>query len=77
MKKLLSLILLTTLYFLVPKAYADGSETPVVCTPVYGMHNCQRVDLADTGAQDSLAYTFSALSYLAGLVSFIKTKKYQ
>ena len=47
-----------------------------VCTPVYGMADtCEEHIVVDTGAESTLAYSFSALSYLGGLIAFVKSKK--
>lgn len=52
-----------------------NSTTSTVCTPVYGMANtCTEHIVVDTGAADSILFNLSGLSYLAGLVSFIKAK---
>lgn len=46
-----------------------------ICTPVYGQANtCTEHLVVDTGAQDAIFYNFAALSYLAGLAAFIKSK---
>lgn len=46
-----------------------------ICTPVYGSANtCVEHEVVDTGAEDALFFNFAGLSYLAGLVAFIKSK---
>jgi len=76
MKKLL-LTLTIGLFLFIPKAHADGNTTiKIVCTPIYGMANiCEEHITVDTGLENSLFYSFSALSYITGLGLFIKAKK--
>ena len=51
------------------------SVKTTVCTPVYGMANtCTEHVVVDTGAQDSVFFNLAGLSYLGGLVAFIKAK---
>ncbi len=46
-----------------------------VCTPVYGMANtCTEHVVVDTGAADSIFFNAAGLSYLGGLVAFIKAR---
>jgi len=52
------------------------TTTTRICTPVYGMADtCTEHIVVDTGAESAVAYGFSAFSYLAGLVAFVKSKK--
>jgi hypothetical protein len=46
-----------------------------ICTPVYGMADtCTEHIVVDTAGEDSAFLNFAGLSYLAGLVAFIKAK---
>lgn len=46
-----------------------------VCTPVYGMANtCTEHVVVDTGAADSILFNLAGLSYIGGLISFVKAK---
>ena len=46
-----------------------------VCTPVYGMADtCTEHVVVDTAGSDSVFFNFAGLSYLAGLIAFIKAK---
>jgi len=46
-----------------------------ICTPVYGMANtCTEHVVVDTGAQDSIFFNLAGISYIGGLVAFIKAK---
>jgi len=55
---------------------ATTTKKTIICTPVYGMGStCQEHIVVETGAEDSIAFTFSALSYLGGLAAFIKAKR--
>jgi len=48
----------------------------IVCTPVYGAANtCVEHEVVDTAGEDILFFNLASLSYLAGLVSFVKAKK--
>lgn len=47
-----------------------------VCTPVYGMADtCTEHIVVDTGASDSILFNLAGLSYLSGLLAFIKAKR--
>lgn len=47
-----------------------------VCTPVYGMADtCTEHIVVDTGASDSVLFNLAGLSYLSGLLAFIKAKR--
>lgn len=51
------------------------TRTVTVCTPVYGMANtCTEHVVVDTGASDSIFFNLAGLSYLGGLVAFVKAK---
>ena len=53
-----------------------ASTTSRVCTPVYGMADtCVEHITVDTGAETEAFFSLSALSYLGGLISFVKAKK--
>ena len=75
LKAFLATIALLSLIF-TTKALADGGQTgETACTPVYGMANtCIEHQVVDTGVENSIFYTLSAGSYLAGLAAFIKAK---
>lgn len=46
-----------------------------VCTPVYGMAaTCTEHIVVDTGAADSIFFNLAGLSYIGGLVAFVKAK---
>lgn len=48
----------------------------MICTPVYGAANtCVEHEVVDTAGEDILFFNLAGLSYLAGLVSFVKAKK--
>lgn len=48
----------------------------MVCTPVYGAANtCVEHEVVDTAGENVLFFNLAGLSYLAGLVSFVKAKK--
>lgn len=52
-----------------------STQTSTVCTPVYGMANtCTEHVVVDTGAADAILFNLAGLSYLGGLVVFIKAK---
>jgi len=52
-----------------------NSIRTTVCTPVYGMANtCTEHVVVDTGASDSILFNLAGLSYLGGLVAFVKAK---
>jgi len=67
---------LVSLFFILTlPVFADGGTSEVVCTPVYGMANaCIEHLTVDTAGETDLFYSLSGLSYLAGLISFIKAK---
>lgn len=45
------------------------------CTPVYGMANtCTEHIVVDTAGESDLFFSFAGLSYLAGLLAFVKSK---
>ncbi|MBU1199968.1 hypothetical protein KJ953_00360 [Patescibacteria group bacterium] len=47
-----------------------------ICTPVYGMADtCTEHIVVDTGAESAVAYSLSGITYLAGLLAFVKSKK--
>ena len=47
----------------------------VICTPVYGMANtCVEHVVVDTGIEDHIFFNLAGVTYLAGLVAFIKAK---
>jgi hypothetical protein len=70
------IITLVSLFFLVTlPVQADGTTSEVVCTPVYGMADaCIEHIAVDTAGETDLFYSLSGLSYVAGLISFIKAK---
>lgn len=46
-----------------------------VCTPVYGMANtCTEHVVVDTGASDAILFNLAGISYIGGLVAFVKSK---
>lgn len=46
-----------------------------ICTPVYGMANtCTEHIVVDTAGESDLFFSFAGLSYLAGLLAFVKSK---
>mgnify|MGYP001558467831 CR=1 FL=1 len=46
-----------------------------ICTPVYGMANtCTEHIVVDTAGESDLFFSFAGLSYLAGLIAFVKSK---
>lgn len=70
--KTLALVAITYLLVATP-VRADGNST---CTPVYGMANsCAEHKVVDTDIDSGIFYNLAGLSYLTGLISFIKAKK--
>ena len=51
------------------------TTSTTVCTPVYGMANtCVEHVVVDTGAADAVLFNLAGISYLGGLVAFVKAK---
>lgn len=56
-------------------ASATKTVKTTICTPVYGMANtCTEHVVVDTGAADSILFNMAGISYIGGLVAFIKAK---
>lgn len=52
------------------------TRTETVCTPVYGMANsCAEHVVVDTGLETGTFLNLAGISYLGGLIAFVKAKK--